>query len=252
MSRPKSSAPNGRIPARPLFSGPLTIYRQIQAILRDQIASGEYASGEQLPTESQLSAMYQVSRPTVRQALQQLEGEKLVYRERGRGTFINTPERQSRRQRHRLSFDLVDKIGSPIDITFQRKGQLNARGLIQDALQLPRGAEIFYVVHIYSIAGAIVGGAKTHMRAVHGAKLRPTDLVSGSIASTVASRNGLATPRSVKALEAVLAEAHIAGIINAAPGSPLICIRRVSSDGSGVPFECSQFLFKPDKCQFEC
>ena len=62
-------------------------YRTLAATLRDAIRGGEYADGQQLPTEEQLSARHSVSRQTVRRAMQDLVSEGIIYRVAGRGTY---------------------------------------------------------------------------------------------------------------------------------------------------------------------
>ena len=58
--------------------------------LRDMIVSEIYAEGDKLPTEPVLAKQFGVSRATLREALQQLEGEGLLYRRHGLGTFVRS------------------------------------------------------------------------------------------------------------------------------------------------------------------
>lgn len=62
-------------------------YRALAATLRAQIAEGRYRGGVRLPTESELSDEFGLSRQTVRRAFQDLVAEGSVYRVPGRGTF---------------------------------------------------------------------------------------------------------------------------------------------------------------------
>lgn len=64
------------------------VFRQISDHLRDAIASGRLAQGDQLPSEAQLIEHYSVTRMTARQALGVLKGEGLVVSEHGRGVFV--------------------------------------------------------------------------------------------------------------------------------------------------------------------
>jgi len=57
--------------------------------LRQAIVEGGYGHGEKLPAERQLAEAFGASRTTVRLALDQLEGERLVTRRVGSGTFVN-------------------------------------------------------------------------------------------------------------------------------------------------------------------
>lgn len=63
-------------------------YRTLAESWRRDIRDGRWADGVALPTERELADLHAVSRPTVRQALEQLERAGLLRREQGRGTFV--------------------------------------------------------------------------------------------------------------------------------------------------------------------
>lgn len=67
-------------------------YTQIADQIRNQIASGEYALGDRIPTENELARQLGVSRPTVRQALDLLTREGRLVRIKGSGTFVAQPK----------------------------------------------------------------------------------------------------------------------------------------------------------------
>lgn len=56
--------------------------------LLNSIKSGAYESGERLPTEHDLAAEFEVSRPIVREALQRLRDQGLIVSRRGAGSFV--------------------------------------------------------------------------------------------------------------------------------------------------------------------
>lgn len=58
-------------------------------ILRS-IKSGAFAADERLPTEHELAAEFEVSRPVVREALQRLRDQGLIYSRRGAGSFVRS------------------------------------------------------------------------------------------------------------------------------------------------------------------
>lgn len=63
-------------------------YKEIAASLRQQILDGSYPTGSLLPTEQQLCDIHQVSRQTIRTALQALADEKLILRRQGSGSRV--------------------------------------------------------------------------------------------------------------------------------------------------------------------
>jgi GntR family transcriptional regulator len=63
-------------------------YGRIVNDLREGVLSGRFEADSQLPSENELAAEYQVSRPTVRRALALLRSEGLIVTKQGRGAFV--------------------------------------------------------------------------------------------------------------------------------------------------------------------
>ena len=75
---------------RPNFSEKYgTLYAQVANIFRQRIHSGQWAPGDQLPTLDELEREFGVARVTLRQALSLLDAEGMIWRQRGRGTFVS-------------------------------------------------------------------------------------------------------------------------------------------------------------------
>lgn len=74
-----------------LRAGAVPLYQQLAARLRRQIADGVYRPGDRLPSEAELCQQFGVSRITVRAALDQLVDDGLLWRQRGKGTFVRAP-----------------------------------------------------------------------------------------------------------------------------------------------------------------
>ncbi|MEV6865428.1 winged helix-turn-helix domain-containing protein [Streptosporangium subroseum] len=64
-------------------------YRQIAAIVREQIRSGELEPLQTVPSETQMVQAHGVARETVRQAMQTLRDEGWVFTIQARGTFVS-------------------------------------------------------------------------------------------------------------------------------------------------------------------
>lgn len=67
---------------------PIPPYRQIAAILRRRIESGQYAPGTRIPTESELVEAFEVARTTARRAIEVLREEGLIYTVPQRGSYV--------------------------------------------------------------------------------------------------------------------------------------------------------------------
>ncbi len=66
-------------------------YFQLAQILYDRIMSGELRPGDRIPSESELSQDFGLSRMTVRRSIATLSEKGLLRSEQGRGTFVVNP-----------------------------------------------------------------------------------------------------------------------------------------------------------------
>lgn len=66
-------------------------YRKIYEILRKHILNGVYEEGSLLPSENELSAVHCITRPTVRQALDELVKDGFIIKKQGKGSIVRKP-----------------------------------------------------------------------------------------------------------------------------------------------------------------
>lgn len=66
----------------------IPLYLQLMEELIKKIGAGDFHEQEKLPSERELCDIYDVSRITIRQALQELEREGYIYKLHGKGTFV--------------------------------------------------------------------------------------------------------------------------------------------------------------------
>ena len=67
------------------------LYIQLSDALSEYIRGNCLSAGDLLPSENELLARYDVSRSTVRQAMQHLESREVIQKVRGKGTFVCEP-----------------------------------------------------------------------------------------------------------------------------------------------------------------
>jgi GntR family transcriptional regulator/GntR family frlABCD operon transcriptional regulator len=66
-------------------------YRKLYEILRKHIVKGVYSEGDLLPSENELCAVYVMTRPTVRHALDSLVKDGLILKKQGKGSIVKKP-----------------------------------------------------------------------------------------------------------------------------------------------------------------
>ena len=66
----------------------MPLYYQLKEILLEKIEIEELKEGDMIPSENELQQIYDVSRATVRNAIQLLVNEGFMEKKKGKGTFV--------------------------------------------------------------------------------------------------------------------------------------------------------------------
>src|SRR5699024_385163 len=69
-------------------NSPIPIYYQLEEHIKKLIQDGELTPGDMLPSEREYGERYSISRMTVRQAITNLVNGRILYRVKGKGTFV--------------------------------------------------------------------------------------------------------------------------------------------------------------------
>lgn len=86
------------------YNSSIPLYAQIVAKLQQDIENGMFNKTGRLPTEGELADQYQVSRITIRRAVDELVLRKLVEKKQGKGTFLCSPKMTRRVDSGPISF----------------------------------------------------------------------------------------------------------------------------------------------------
>ncbi|MBV9804766.1 MAG: GntR family transcriptional regulator [Solirubrobacterales bacterium] len=223
----------------------LSRHAAIAQALREQIRSGELTPGSPLPSESQLTDRFAVSRGTVRQALAALRAEGLIAGGRGRVPVI-------RRAGLAQSFDqLVSfslwarQIGrNPSARTFE----LTRRRCDPEAaeqLAIEPGAPIFFYTRLRLLDGAPVLVERATFVESVGRLLLDCDLDGGSVYEQLGQR-GVEFAEAQQTICAIAAGAEDAALLEVARRSPLLEVRRRAAAPDGTPLEWSRDRYRAD------
>ena len=221
------------------------LYRKIEEDLFDRIFSGEFRSGDALPTEDVLMREYGVSRITVRRSLSELMRRELIVRRQGVGTFVRDVRTTVRSVRLRAALDDV--------LPFNRHEVLERGTAVPDPkiaemLQIAPGGEVDRVEAINIFDGTRFAyvvfdfprrfGALIHNRDFEG-RVPPVQLLQ--------RRSGLKLRRGRQVISAAVAEDRIASLLDITPGVPLLKLTRVYLADHDIPIEALTLYYHPDR-----
>jgi GntR family transcriptional regulator len=124
------------------------VYIQIKDVLIEKINSGELESGNQLPSERELSETYKISRMTARSALTQLVDLGYAYRVKGKGTFVRFPDLE--RDFVKLSgfSQMLSSKGIKPSNKVVKSGVIEADKKIASMLETTIGTKVYEIVRV--------------------------------------------------------------------------------------------------------
>ncbi len=124
----------------------LPLYYQIKEIIQNMIDNSELNPGDAIPPERELCRIQGVSRMTVNKAIMELVNEGVLYRERGRGTFVAEPKKYQKLSQLRGFTEEMESKGYSANtkiISFDIK---KATKQIKSILAMPEDKD--YVINI--------------------------------------------------------------------------------------------------------
>lgn len=144
-----------------------TKYQELKDYVYNLIQNGTLKSGDRLYSENELSAMFGISRQTVRKAIGMLEEEGVLRRVRGSGTYVGDNRQENLEKRNRIAvvttyvdsyifpktIQGIEKVlfehGYSVQIAFTNNTLVREKNVLED------------IISRNDVAGVIVEGTKS-------------------------------------------------------------------------------------------
>jgi GntR family transcriptional regulator len=228
----------------------IPLYYQLADLLRDKIATSLLKPGDTIPSENDLIKQYEISRGTVRQALQLLIQEGLLERFPGRGSFVTFPKIQQNavRQMGFVTQAILESGKVPTARIIESR-QFAAPAFLQTKMKLQPNESIFFVKRLRFADGEHLAIENAYLRYDIGQVLIHEDL-TGSLYKLLQEKYNIQLYRSENTIEAARADEHTAKILDIAQGDPVLKIDRLVYLQDERPFEYSEDIFRADRIKF--
>ncbi len=212
-----------------LDGGPL--YKGVQRVLMEQLASGALKPGQLIPSERQLATEFNVSIGTLRKAIDDLVEQRILIRQQGKGTFVATHDRE------RLLFyffHVVPQKGLKsypfVESVFFQKSV--ASDDVANRLGIAVGTPTFHVRNKLSLDGAPVLIDDIHLDQARWPGLTPVQFKErpNTIYNLYQDAFGITVVRTEERLRAEVVDPEHAKLLKLRAGMPVLTIRRTAFD----------------------
>ena len=226
-------------------SSPTPLYLQLAEGLRGLIADGTVRVGEALPSERELSAMTQISRVTVRKAIDALLREGMLSRRPGSGTYVATRIEQPASLLAGFSADMADRGSRPGSLWIEKA---LGRPTPEEAMTLALSPDAA-IVRLARVRTADDEPLAIERAVVPAALLPPVEAIGASLYEALA-RLGNRPVRGLQRLQSSLATAAEAQLLSIPVGAAILRIERRSFLASGAPVEFTRSAYRGDRFDF--
>jgi GntR family transcriptional regulator len=228
-------------------NSPIPLYYQLAEHIRELIASGRLASGDQLAPERELAEQHAISRMTVRQALQQLIREEVLIARHGLGTFVAEAK---------LTYDPLHMLGFT-DEMMRRGGNPSSR-VIEQALvsapegvcarlALPDGARAVKITRL-CLSGATPMLLETvHLPEARFGGLERADLSQRSLYQLMRDQYGVQPSGAQHTFTASPATEYETELFGVGLRAPMIVLQGVTFDQDNQPIEDFKAVYRGDR-----
>lgn len=229
---------------------PLPLYYQIYMRMSDRILSGEIPTGSKIPSENQLAEALNVSRITVKRALNDLATAGLVSRRRGRGTVVIANTDLNFRE------SMGDYVENVARLRRNTKGEILGREdiladeFIAKRLQIKLESRVEKIAHRLSLKNSILSYVETYIPNNLACNFSQSDLKKEPLL-TLLIKSGIDIRRAEQRLFAVSASPHIAKMMDVDVGAPLLKIHCIMVDVNDRPVEDIYAWYHSDRYQYQ-
>lgn len=239
---------------QPLRARRLSLSAQAQHYLRSLIEKGAYRPGDQLPSQAELAAQLGISRPTLREALLNLEQDGVIVLRHGVGTFV-APGAGRRLESGLERLESISELARRQGLEVQH-GALDVQVIAASAdlaatLKVP---EATLLTSIQRVILADQTPVAYMLDVVPTSLLAPTDLgqaFKGSVLDLLRQQQGLQVAQASAEIVAINADEALADRLQVEPGQAILLIEEILYNGAAVPVGFSRNYFVPEFFQFQ-
>lgn len=226
------------------------LYVRIKEDILNSIKNGTYKEGQVIPSEMELAALYNVSRPTVRQAVQILVNEGYLEKRRRRGTVVCHPKvRQSFSLGIRSYEDEANTAGSVVTTTVLVFKRAKANEEVASRLEVSVHDDVFRLVRIRHVDGEPNVLSETYIACSRYPELEGVDFTEHRLYDMLA-QCGKPVVNAEYTLEAARADAATAAILDMETGDPLLVLHTLGRNDRGEAAEYSISTYRGEHTAF--
>lgn len=225
----------------------IPLHHQLYEILRTRILSGEWKPGQLFPTEIELITEFNVSRATLRQVLDRLVNEGLIYRQQGRGTYVSESKLEQGLSRIVSFTDDMKRRGMLPGTRVLKFHSIHANTEVAKNLKVNPGTQVIETERLRLANDEPICIEESYLIHALCKGLLDCDPETQPLRFLLREKFGVKINRAYQTIQARVADPRRAELLCINPDSPILYIERVSFSEMEIPVEFLRLYFRGDR-----
>jgi len=227
-------------------------YYQLASILRQQIENGDFKPHDAILSERQLEQRYNLSRPTIRQAIDLLSRQGYIYRVHGKGTFVSPPKLQKGMQELTSFSEDMRNRGLKPGQRILEFGYAKPDSKTRQQLEISDNEKKVLRIKRLRYGDEEPMGLQDSFLALDSAHIITREEVEekGSIYVILQEKFGIYPTEADETLEVTLATSEEAELLRITEGSPLLLSERTLWSQDRKAIEFVRILYRGDRYKY--
>lgn len=238
-------------PAHINRGGAIPFYFQLREILAADIGRA-FKPGDMLPPEGDLCTQYGVSRTVVRQALDELSRDGMIYKLKGKGTFVTSRSADSSYVQDVAGFfSAMTSRGHTVTSQVLRQEVVPASAHVARMLAIDIGASVVAIDRVRSVDDTPLSVVRAWLPHNMVPGLESIDLTAISMYAVMRERYGQRPHRGTRSIEAIAISEEDAAHVGVPAGSPALRLESIARNEQDVPLEYYVSVYRGDRSKLE-
>ena len=226
------------------------LYRKVMQHLRERIESQEFRIGDNLPSEKLLSEYYQVSRITVRKAIDELVKKSMIEKRQGAGSMVVNKTMISSMSTLRSTSEYMAEAGAEVRYKLLEFQLIDPDDETVAALEIDHSEKVYFIRRYKTMNGTPCIYEDSYLPATLFPQLNIRALESSKY-RYFEQELGFHIDGATQDFNAILPNQSICKVLELPEGKPIIALSSVGKLKDGRIFEYTKLCFKPDTYSFK-
>lgn len=229
----------------------IPMYLQIAKKIKKEILSNTIKAGEKLGSQRELEQQFNVSKITIRKAIQELEKEGLIVTIHGKGSFVKTNKVEDTLDHLQSLSEIIERSGYKPQAKIMKIEMIQVIEELKSEENNQNASYSLYIERLHTIQDKPIAFAQIYLPNEIGERLTKQELENKTVYHLLEHKLGINPGEAIQTIEACPADEKLASYLEVPEGSTLLKAERLTYDTYNQPIEKITFYYRFDEYSFK-